>query len=99
MNKDITTCLGYQQITMGVPAISLTVPTIDPNTGLQCMPTHAVIIVEGTAIRYRDDGTDPSIAVGMLVQPGSVIIYDGDFKKLRLIRTAAGSTLNISWYK
>lgn len=99
MNKDITSCMGYQQITLGAASTALTVPSIDPNTGQNAMPTHAVIIVDGTSVRYRDDGVDPTASIGMPLLQGTVFIYDGDLRKLRFIRTAAGAILNVSYYK
>jgi hypothetical protein len=99
MNKDITTCMGYQQITLGAASTALTIPSVDPNTGLAAMPTHAVIIVDAVSVRWRDDGVDPTPAIGMPLLPGTVFIYDGDLRKLRFIRTAVGSILNVSYYK
>ena len=38
---------------------------------------RAVISVEDAALRYRDDGTDPTATEGHIVSPGT-IIYAGD---------------------
>ena len=98
MNKDITSCMGYQQIVGAAAATALTVPTRD-NNGTSAVPTLAVIIVEGQAVRYRDDGTAPTAAVGMPIAVGSVFFYDGDLKAIRFIQVAATATINVSYYK
>lgn len=99
MIKDVTTCMGYQQINGVTSGTSLTVPSVDPVTGLSAMPTHAVIVAESQTVRWRDDGTNPTASVGMPLTPGSTFIYDGDLKRIRFIQTVTGATLNITYYK
>lgn len=98
MNRDITSCMGYQQIVGAVAATALTIPTRD-NNGTSAIPTMAVIIVEGQAVRYRDDGTNPTAAVGMPISIGTAFFYDGDLRSIRFIQTAATATINVSYYK
>ncbi len=95
--KAVTSCIGYQQITSMSSAVSLTVPTVDKN-GLNQKPTFALIIAEGQAIRWRDDGTVPTALIGMPVAVGTPIQYDGDLTKIRFIEQTAGAKLNISYY-
>lgn len=95
--KAVTSCIGYQQITSMSSAVSLTVPTVDKN-GLNQKPTFALIIPEGQAIRWRDDGTAPTASIGMPVAVGIPIQYDGDLTKIRFIEQTAGAKLNISYY-
>jgi len=98
MNRDITSCMGYQQIVGAAAATALTIPTRD-NNGTSAIPTTAVIIVEGQAVRYRDDGTNPTAAVGMPISIGTVFFYDGDLSRIRFIQVAATATINVSYYK
>jgi hypothetical protein len=98
MNRDITSCMGYQQIVGAAAATALTIPTRD-NNGTSALPTMAMIIVEGQSVRYRDDGTNPTASVGMPISIGSVFFYDGDLKAIRFIQTAATATINVSYYK
>jgi len=98
MNKDITSCLGYQQITSLSSATGLTVPTVTPE-GLSTLPTHAMIICETNPVRWRDDGVNPTASVGMLMQANSCMMYDGDLKKIRFIQTGAAATISVSYYK
>ena len=99
MNKEITSCMGYQQIVGAVASTALTVPSRDPVTGLAGTPIQAVIICEGQGIRWRDDGVAPTAAVGMPIAIGTVFVYDGDLTRLRIIQQAATATINVAYYK
>jgi len=95
--KAITSCIGYQQITSLSASSALTVPTMDKNGNKQ-QPTIAIIIPETQAVRWRDDGTDPTSTVGMPLAAGVALQYDGDLTKIRFIESTAGAKLNISYY-
>jgi len=95
--KAITSCLGYQQITSLSAAAGLTVPVVDAN-GLAVKPTIAIITPEAAAVRWRDDGTDPTGTVGMPLASGVTLQYDGDITKIRFIQQAPGAIINISYY-
>lgn len=87
--KETTQCLGYQQITNLLSSVGLTPPT---------GATYAVIVAEGQAVRWRDDGVAPTSSVGMPVAVGGVLEYDGDFRILRFIQQSASAVLNVSYY-
>ena len=87
--KSTTVCLGYQQITSLSAATGLTVPT---------GTTLAIIIPESQAVRWRDDGVNPTSAVGMPVPISTVLSYDGDLQRIRFIEQAASAKLNVSYY-
>ena len=87
--KSTTTCLGYQQITSLTSSTALTVPA---------GASMAVIVPEGQALRWRDDGVAPTATVGMPVYVGAVLNYDGDLKLIRFIQQASGGILNVSYY-
>jgi hypothetical protein len=95
--KAVTSCLGYQQITSLSSAAALTVPTTD-KLGNKQQPTFALIIPEGQAVRWRDDGTAPTATVGMPLAVGVTLQYDGDLTKIRFIEQVGGAKLNISYY-
>lgn len=50
-------------------------------------------------VRWRDDGTDPTTSVGMVIHAGETILYTGDLKKFRVIEVTAGAELNVSTYE
>jgi hypothetical protein len=98
MIKDVTSVLGYQQITVLTASTPLTVPPRDIN-GLSSTPTVAIIVPEGQGVRWRDDGTAPTATIGMPLAAGAVLVYDGDLTRIRFIQQAATATLNVSYYK
>lgn len=87
--KSTTDCLGYQQITNLSSAVGLTVPA---------GATRAVIVAEVQSVRWRDDGTNPTISVGMPLAVAATLSYDGDLKRIKFIEQAATAALNISYY-
>lgn len=95
--KAVTSCLGYQQITSLSAAAALTVPQRDA-TGANQKPVLALIVAEGAAVRWRDDGVDPTASVGMPLAVGVPFAYDGDLSRIRFIQQAGTATLNVSYY-
>lgn len=87
--KSTTVCLGYQQITSLSAATALTVPS---------GATLAVVIPESQAVRWRDDGTNPTGSVGMPLAIATTLSYDGDLSRIRFIEQAASAKLNVSYY-
>lgn len=91
------TPLGYMQLT----ALS-SAKTIVSATGGGAIPAgaaYAVIQAEAQSIRYRDDATAPTAAIGMLLAAGQSIAYSvRDFTKLQMIQVTAGAIVNILFY-
>jgi hypothetical protein len=86
----VGTPLGYQQITSLSSATGLTVPT---------GATYAVITPEIQAIRWRDDGTNPTLSVGYPLVAGTQLTYSGSLLAIKLIQQAPSATLDVSYYK
>ena len=95
--KAITVCIGYQQITDLTSAVGLTVPSLD-RTGLNQMPTFALITPLTGNVRWRDDGVAPSATVGMPLAAGVTLQYDGNLKGIKFINNGGTAELNISYY-
>jgi len=89
--------MGYQQITDLSSAVGLTVPTQTPN-GSNTKANFALIIAETQNVRWRDDGTNPTASVGMLLVAGTPLQYDGDLSRIKFIETTGSAKLNISYY-
>jgi hypothetical protein len=87
--KTTTSCLGYQQITSTGTAVGLTVPS---------GANFAMILCEAQAVRWRDDGVDPTTTVGMPLSTGVDFSYDGDLNRIKFIAAVAGAIINISYY-
>lgn len=60
--------------------------------------TYAMITVETNAIRWRDDGTNPSATVGQPVAVGGSISYDGDLAAFKWIPQTGTAQINVSYY-
>lgn len=80
---------GYQQIVGLAASTALTVPA---------GALVAVITTEGQNVRWRDDGTAPTAAIGFNLNVGQALFYDGSLAALKFIQQAATATLNISYY-
>jgi len=81
---------GFQSITSLAAAAGLTVPVAGAS--------FAVINPEGQSVRWRDDGTDPTAAVGMLIPKDAEFTYQGDLSAIKFIETTSGAKLNVSYY-
>ena len=80
---------GYQQITSLSAATALTVPSA---------AKVALIQAETQSVRWRDDGSDPTASVGMVVAAGETLFYTGDLSKLKFIETTTSAKLNVAYY-
>ena len=81
---------GYEQITDLSAAVGFTVPA-----GARL----AVIIAETQAVRWRDDGTDPTAAVGMPLATGVQWTYPGNLSAIKFIEQTGSAKLNVSYFK
>lgn len=81
--------LGYQQITELSSAVALTVPTDS---------RIALIQPDTQNVRWRDDETDPTASVGMIITADSILTFDGDLSAIIFIEVVAGANLNVSYY-
>lgn len=80
---------GYQQVT-GLSSAKGIVPPREARV--------AVIQAWGQDVRWRDDGTDPTAAVGMVLQAGRDMLYTANLTKIKFIEMNVGAEINISYY-
>jgi hypothetical protein len=85
---------GHQQITSVSAAVGLTAPTTRG-------PVNAAIIkAQGKDVRWRDDGTNPTASIGILLATTDPPLeYTGDLSAIKFIETAASATLDVSYYE
>jgi hypothetical protein len=87
--------VGYQQLTVSSTAVGLTVP-IEGGVAANL----ALIRVATAAVRWRDDGTNPTASVGMPLAVDDTLVYDGQLVAAKFIRKdAADATLDIAYYR
>jgi hypothetical protein len=86
------TPLGYAQITNLAAAV-----------GLPSVPTDTIMVLieaEAQAVRWRDDGTNPTAAIGMPLAAGQEFQYTVvDLTQIKFIQQVGGAILNVSYYK
>lgn len=80
---------GYQQITNLSASTSLTVPS---------GATTCILMAETQDVRWRDDGTDPTASVGMLLKKETPFYYTGNLAEIEFIQTTASASLSVSYY-
>lgn len=83
--------LGYRQIAL--PANE----AVHVN-GIPSGSVLALVRAEAAGFRYRDDGVDPTPAVGMPVQAGESMVYDAQMTDIRVCAQSSGAIVNISFY-
>lgn len=82
--------LGYQQLTSLSSATLLTVPA---------GAVLALCTPETQAVRWRDDGTNPTASVGQPLPVGAELRYDGaGLAVVKFIEQVASAKLNVVYY-
>jgi hypothetical protein len=84
--------LGYVQFAAG---------SIDAATALSPPAGTSLIWIqcEAQAVRWRDDGTNPTAAVGQPLAVGVMLAYTGQkMAQLKFISQVAGAILNCTYY-
>lgn len=69
---------------------------------LQVIPAltkFAQIQAEGGDMKYTDDGTVPTIALGQRLYDGQVLEYEGPLANLRFFVCSGAPKLNVAYYK
>lgn len=85
---------GFEVLTVAGSAVSLTDSLVQKSNYALLGP------LETAQVRWRDDGTAPSASVGVLMDVGVVIEYDGDLSQIKFIRASATSgSLPVSYYR
>lgn len=87
--------LGYCQLS----TLSASVLLSSCAGGIPSGSTIALIQAEAQAIRYRDDGTAPTAAVGLPVAAAGSFLYSGPLNRLRFIEQTSGAKLNVLFYR
>lgn len=96
-NHNATTAPGFTETKGYVQVTSLSTAV-----GLGTIPagaTFALITPETQAIRWRDDGTNPTTTVGMPLAAGATLQYTGNLAAFKMIETAATAKVNITYYE
>lgn len=89
--------LACTQISVLTAAVGLT--TGNATIDAQIAKANLVLISPETqAVRFRDDGTDPTAAVGQPIAAGTTLEYMGTISAVKVIQQAATAKLNCAFY-
>lgn len=92
MARNVKTPKGYEQKTVSTAAVAL--------SSVPAAATGALIVVSSNGVRFRDDGTNPTAAVGVPIAAGQSFSYDGDPSALVFIRSGgADAVLDVAYYE
>lgn len=96
------TPLGYKQIAAASTITAFTLSTAGVGTtfgeGIPTGATVAIISPEAQGLRWRDDGTVPTAAIGQRLLADNELIYYGPLADWDGINLVAGTIVNIVFY-
>ena len=84
---------AFESITVADTAIGFTTATRDD-------AVEAFVTVESAAVRFRTDGTDPTAAIGHVLEVGDTLKLKGrdDLQKVKFIRRdGVSATLRVTY--
>ena len=91
---------GFQSITAtSAAAVGLTISAVSAASAGLTQPNYALFFIEGVSARWRDDGTDPTPAVGMPVALGITWTYDGNLRTMKFITASGTAFINCALYR
>lgn len=67
--------------------------------GRELKARHALIAVEGEAIRFLDDGSSPTATEGFPILENSDMLFSGNISQLKMIAQTGTATVTILWYR
>jgi hypothetical protein len=83
-------CVGFDQFTSLGSAVGLSLRSSSV--------VSVLVFAEGNDLRWRDDGSDPTSTVGMLLPKDTYWEFNGDLDKMKFIDTSTGAKLNVTYY-
>ena len=94
---------GFETLTIDATAAGIG-PTLSVYGGGTAPTSSARFALFGPLelgqVRWRDDGTDPTAAVGHQMNIGDVLEYDGPLEKIKFIRTGGTSgSIPVTYYR
>lgn len=98
-NSGVLTPMAYEQLTVSSTALPFTATVYAPAG--QFPADMAQITVETNALRYRDDGLNPTAAVGFPIATSTTYTICGTqtIRQARFIRQTSDGVLNAIFYR
>lgn len=91
--------LGYAQ--SGAVDAATLISSLTFGAGPAGIPAGTQMLLlqpQAQAIRWRDDGIDPTAAIGYPIAVGAELRYTGQFARLKVISQVAGAIVNCLAY-
>lgn len=95
---------SHQQLTVTV-AVKLTLPTktiTNPTSGATesriQSPGFIIVQCNGGSVRWCDDGTVPTAALGQTIASGAELDYVGDFANITFILSTGTPIIDVNYY-
>lgn len=76
--------------------------TVATATALPTIPSgasEAFVVCETQPVRWRDDGTNPTASIGVLLPINTAFPYIGSLARIKFIETTASATCSVSYYQ
>jgi hypothetical protein len=98
-NAPSLTPFAFETITVGATAVGFTATVYAPTGAVPA--DMAVVTTEDDAIRYREDGVDPTAAVGHVIAVDTAFTACGvqSIRNIRMIRVTTDASLSVSYYR
>jgi len=74
---------GIQAVSATTTAAGITITAATAASATRTQPDYAIIFAESASVRWRDDGTDPTGAIGVPLPFGQYFYYDGRIDKIK----------------
>lgn len=100
MNKALD-CLGYAQLTSLSSATAISTGTFGSAAaaGIPAGTETVLLQAETQNVRYRDDGTNPTSSVGMILYVGTIYEFTiAQIAAMKVIEATASAKLNVTCY-
>lgn len=92
--------LGFETMSLAITATSATSLTIPTRSGGLPGVNAAIIRVESSSCRWRDDGTQAATATGMPLLPADPpLVYLGKLSAFTIISAGANAIANVTYYR
>lgn len=94
INQNLS-ALGYGQLT----SLSSAVAVSTVSGGIPAGTVTVLLQPEAQNVRYRDDNTNPTASVGMILVANTIYEFSvAQFAQMKVIETTTSAKLNISFY-
>ena len=94
---------GFEQVSVVITSAA-TLKSLLTGAVIPSDARHAIFYPEDNDVRWRADGTDPTVSVGIVMEKDALHVFEnqrGIFEGMKMISGDASSaaSLNVHWFK